>query len=38
LMVAMHGEDSSSVPDEEAEIAVWWDSDDAIVLDSAEKS
>ena len=38
LMVAMHGEDSSSVPAEDAEIAVWWDREDAIVLDAATET
>src|SRR5438128_674230 len=33
LMVAMHGEDQSSVPAEDAAIAVWWAPEDAIVLD-----
>src|SRR5436305_1479595 len=32
LMIAMHGEDQSSVPAEDAEIAVWWAPEDAIVL------
>ena len=35
LMVAMHGEAQSSVPAEDAEIAVWWAPEDAIVLDSS---
>jgi spermidine/putrescine transport system ATP-binding protein len=35
LMVAMHGDDSSSVPAEDDAIAVWWDAEDAIVLDAA---
>ena len=33
LMIAMHGEDQSSVPAEDAEIAVWWAPEDAIVLE-----
>jgi len=35
LMVAMHGEDQSSVPAEDAEIAVWWAPEEAIVLDAS---
>jgi spermidine/putrescine transport system ATP-binding protein len=32
LIVALHGESPSSVPAEEAEVAVWWQPEDAIVL------
>ena len=38
LMVAMHGEDQSSVPAEDAEIAVWWAPEDAIVLEGPPTS
>jgi spermidine/putrescine transport system ATP-binding protein len=32
LIVALHGESPSSVPAEDAEVAVWWQPEDAIVL------
>jgi len=33
LMIAMHGEDQMSVPQEDAEVAIWWAPEDAIVLE-----
>jgi hypothetical protein len=36
LIVALHGETAASVPQEDTEVAVWWDATDAILLPADE--
>jgi spermidine/putrescine transport system ATP-binding protein len=38
LMVSIHGEGPSSIPAEDAEVAVWWAPGDAILLDTASEA
>ena len=37
LIIALHGEDPASAPAEDAEVAVWWASGDAILLPPDER-
>jgi spermidine/putrescine transport system ATP-binding protein len=38
LMVALHGEDPSAIPADDADLAVWWAPADAIALDAAAEA